>query len=188
VISTINGVYTNYINSLSFNWSNYWWIINRTFILGGIPFTFLTIIDFQRKLKKNVNEAKKLTNTINFIGNTSTHNTHQFVTDLKNESISVNENAFIYAIADGNYIDIHLFENNQIKKVSYRLNLSSLEKQLVSPNLIRCHRSYLVNLKKVNKITGNAQGLKLSFKNLSETVPVSRKYTPGIRDFFKLRK
>jgi DNA-binding LytR/AlgR family response regulator len=49
--------------------------------------------------------------------------------------------------------------------------------------IIRCHRSYLVNLMAVNRVDGNAQGLKLSFsKSLAMThiVPVSRSF---IADF-----
>ena len=50
-----------------------------------------------------------------------------------------------------------------------------------SSSLKRCHRSHLVNLKKVKNISGNAQGLKLELINQSEMVPVSRNYIPIIK-------
>ncbi len=185
VIATFNGIYTNYINALSFSWYNYWWIISRTFVLGGIPIAFITLLDYQRKVKFNTNQASNIIKKKKELLEDSKQTTHQISTDLKNEIFSFNENDFNYAIAVGNYIDMCFLDENTLKKVTYRITLSSFERQLEkSSNLIRCHRSFLVNLKKVEHITGNAQGLKLELKSQSEIVPVSRKYIPIVKQFF----
>ncbi len=185
VIATLNGIYTNYINSLPFSWSNYWWIISRTFVLGGIPIAFLTLLDYQRKTKLNSNQAHDILSTKKEFIKNSNETIHQISTDLKNETISFKENDFNCAIAFGNYIDMCILVENTLKRVTYRVTLSSFESQLEkSSGLIRCHRSYLVNLKKVENISGNAQGLKLELKNQSEMVPVSRKYIAIVRQFF----
>ena len=76
---------------------------------------------------------------------------------------------------------------NTLKKVTYRVILSSFEVQLKeASNLVRCHRSYIVNLKKVKNISGNAQGLKLELINQSEIIPLSRKLIPIVKQFFLL--
>ncbi len=184
-IATLNGIYTNFINSLPFSWSNYWWIINRTFVLGGIPIAFLTLIDYKRKAKTNRNEAHAILSSKKEFLVGSDETIHQFSTDLKNETITFSEADFNYAAAVGNYIDMCIFVENTLKKITYRVTLSSFEAQLEeSSSLIRCHRSYLVNLNKVKNISGNAQGLKLELKGQSEIVPVSRKYIPAVRQFF----
>ena len=184
VIATFNGLYTNYNNALSFSWSNYWWIISRTFVLGGIPIAFLTLLDYQRKEKLNRNQANAIiSNKKEFLNSNET--VHKISTDLKDESFSFNEDDFNYAIAVGNYIDVSILVENTLKRVTYRVTLSSFEAQLAeSSSLIRCHRSYVVNLKKVENISGNAQGLKFKLKNQSELIPVSRKYIPIVRQFF----
>lgn len=185
VIATFNGIYTNYINSLPFSWSNYWWIISRTFVLGGIPISFLTLLDYQHKAKSNRNQAHDIQNIKNAFIPKSNETAHQISTDLKSETISFREDDFIYAKAVGNYIDMFYLVENTLKRVTYRITLSSFEVQLgESSSLVRCHRSYLVNLKKVVNITGNAQGLKLELKNQSEIIPVSRKYIPIVRHSF----
>ena len=189
VIATFNGIYTNYINSLSFSWSNYLWIINRTFVLGGIPITFLTLLEHQRKDKLNRNKASDIISTKKEFLKNSNEIIHKISTDLKNETISFKEDSFYYAIAAGNYIDMCILVENTLKSVTYRVTLSSLEAQLEeSSSIIRCHRSYLVNLKKVENISGNAQGLRLMLKNQSEIVLVSRKYIPFVRQFFLKNK
>jgi hypothetical protein len=185
VIATLNGIYTNYINALSFSWSNYWWIISRTFVLGGIPVAFLTRIDYQRKAKSNTKQASDILTAKKAFTAHSSEIIHQISTDLKEETIRFEEDAFMYAMAVGNYIDMWILVENIPQKITYRLTLSSFEAQLRSLSLKRCHRSYLVNLKKIENISGNAQGLKLELKNHSEVVPVSRKYIPLVRQFFQ---
>jgi len=184
VIATCNGIYTNYINNLSFSWANYWWIINRTYVLGGIPLAFITLIDQQRKAKMNAGQAQTMLNSIKEFTKDTTETLHQIDTDLKNETISFSEDDFYFAVATGNYIDLYISEKDVFKKDTYRLTLSSFEAQLDTSTLVRCHRSYLVNLKKVKNITGNAQGLKLTLNDQLETVPVSRKYMPIVKQFF----
>ncbi|MGH1364576.1 MAG: LytTR family transcriptional regulator DNA-binding domain-containing protein [Calditrichia bacterium] len=180
-IATLNGLYANFINDLSFSWPNYWWIINRTFVLGGIPIAFLTTLDYNRKLRQHVKEASDIVGNLEEVERSSDEPVWKITTDLKDETFSVSEQFFMYAEAIGNYIEIHHIESSEVKKATYRLSLSSFEKQLSSDHLIRCHRSYLVNLKMVEDVSGNAQGLKLKLKELARLIPVSRKYIPTIK-------
>ncbi len=184
VIATLNGLYTNYINSLSFSWQNYWWIINRTFILGCFPFSILILVDSIRKERSNYKAAKII---LDIKGNK--HIPHVGIqwsinTDLKNESFTFNDKCFAFAEAHGNYIDFYFEDSDGIKFKTYRINLTAFEKQLSARYLFRCHRSYLVNLNKVTDITGNAQGLKLILNDKRYIVPVSRKYIPEVRQYF----
>ena len=41
-------------------------------------------------------------------------------------------------------------------------------------NIIKTHRSFLVNLLHIHSVSGNAQGYKLHLSNFDEPVPVSR--------------
>ena len=80
---------------------------------------------------------------------------------------------------------MYSLDENTLKKVTYRITLSTFEIQLKeASSLVRCHRSYMVNLKKVKNISGNAQGLRLELINQSEIIPVSRKYIPIVKQFF----
>lgn len=184
VIATLNGLFTNYINSLPFSWNNYWWIINRTFILGCIPFSFLILLDSIRKNQSNTKAAKAI------LGMRSTKDTVQtgmqwsINTDLKNESFTFNDIHFNYAAAHGNYIDFYFEDKGEIRFKTYRINLTTFEKQLNASYLHRCHRSYLVNLNKVTDVSGNAQGLKLLLDDNRTVVPVSRKYISEIKRYF----
>ena len=43
-------------------------------------------------------------------------------------------------------------------------------------HIFRSHRAYIININKIIKSTGNAQGLKLSLKHTDIRLPVSRSY------------
>jgi len=57
-----------------------------------------------------------------------------------------------------------------------RLPLKDFEIQLKAyPYILKIHRSYIVNLKAIKFISGNAQGYVLHLKNYPQkTIPVSR--------------
>ncbi|WP_319802323.1 LytTR family DNA-binding domain-containing protein [Flavobacterium sp. N1736] len=56
-----------------------------------------------------------------------------------------------------------------------RISLTQFEKQIAHyPHFFRCHRTYLVNMFKIEKVSGNSQGYLLSFHNTDAKVPVSR--------------
>ena len=185
VIAIFISIYSNYMNSIPFGWGSYWLILSRTCVLGFLPIAFITFFDYYQKVKSNLKLANNILKNKKEFLEDSKEAAHQLSTDLKNETFSFSEHDFNYAIADGNYTDVCSLDENTLKKVTYRVTLSSFETQLKeASSIVRCHRSYMVNLKKVKNISGNAQGLRLELINQSEIIPVSRKYLPIVKQFF----
>ncbi|MEL6866435.1 MAG: LytTR family DNA-binding domain-containing protein [Bacteroidota bacterium] len=182
VIATFNGLYINYINSLDFSWENYWFIITRTVMVGAIPITLYVLLSFNWKYSRMLQKADELNQNIKTKIAQAPPPVQIIQTNLKNETFSLTEQDFLFAKADGNYIEIHQLQQ---KPEVHRLNLADLEAQLTNPYMLRCHRSYLVNTKKVIKVTGNAQGLKLWLEEEALFVPVSRRYIGPIKKLFE---
>ncbi len=88
-----------------------------------------------------------------------------------------------YVEITDNYSTVFHQEEGRLKGELIRSSLHRLEKQLVGSQVVRCHRSYLVNLEKVQKVSGNAQGYKLHLLDGEILIPVSRKYS-DIRELF----
>ena len=80
---------------------------------------------------------------------------------------------FILQAAD-NYVEIHHLDEGKPCRTIIRNSLSSLEEILKPYGFLRCHRSYLVNLSLVERISGNAQGYRLHFPDAALSVPVAR--------------
>ncbi len=176
-ISTCNGLYINYLNNLDFSWGNYYWIIKKTYGLGLIPITIYVLADYSFKNNKTKHTADGLNKRTRRRDALKTSKRVTISSNLKDTSFVLDESQFLFAKSEGNYIEINTL--NEPVKV-YRLNLKELDHQIQSNYLLRCHRSYLVNLVRVERITGNAQGLKLYFPG-GLKVPVSRKYINQVR-------
>ena len=186
VITNFNSIYSIYRNSIPFSWDIYLLMLIRTCIVGVFPTAFITFLGYNQKLKSNLNLVSNILKNKKEFLKDSRHVTHQISTDLKNETFSFIENDFIYAIADGNYTDICFLDENKLKKETHRVTLLSFEIQLKEVfSLVRCHRSYMVNLNKLKNVSGNAQGLKIELINHSEIIPVSRKHIPIVKEFFQ---
>ena len=79
--------------------------------------------------------------------------------------------------AEGNYLEFYFWQNEQLNKQVKRISLSSLNEQLADvPYLVKTHRTYIVNLNYIKKITGNAQGYQLTLQHFNFKVPVSRSH------------
>ncbi|MEM7368166.1 MAG: LytTR family DNA-binding domain-containing protein [Bacteroidota bacterium] len=87
-----------------------------------------------------------------------------------------------YVEAMQNYVSVYYLEEDRLKKEVIRSTIANMESQLADSSMIRCHRSYLVNIDVIEKVNGNAQGLKLTLQAVSGTeIPVSRSYIPVLK-------
>lgn len=95
--------------------------------------------------------------------------------------LSLLPSELLFAESSGNYCTIYYLRNNVVEKQLLRLALKNLEEQINCGTIIRCHKSFVVNINKIINATGNAQGYKLTIEHTEATVPVSRSYISSIR-------
>ena len=104
-------------------------------------------------------------------------------TELKSETFKLAVASFIFAKAEGNYIEIWTKEGYNSKSSIKRMKLKEFEKELSNfTEICRTHRSYLLNITYIENVKGNAQGYKIKLKNCDEQVPVSRNYLASFND------
>ena len=170
------------------NWSLTYFIeeIRNTFLIGML-FTFIIVpLNFNRLYYLNFKKANsiKLTNNQKSIALKSSV---VFIeTQVKNDAFQLEVSNFQFAKADGNYLEIYLDKEGKTEKLFKRISIKNLYSKLSSyPFIIKTHRSYLINIYKVENITGNAQGYKLRIKDHSDVIPVSRKMIPFFEEKMK---
>lgn len=91
---------------------------------------------------------------------------------------------FLYAEAEGNYVKVfyRLAEGKRVSTKLLRITMKQAEEAVASASsIIRCHRAFLVNIRKVVRVDGNSQGYKLSLEGGGEEVPVSRAYAKEVK-------
>jgi len=147
--------------------------IRNTFLIGILFISILVPLNFNRLYSKNIKNANVLNASHDLLE--PVENSKLLIkTNLKNENLQLDINNLLFAKADGNYVELCLKEV-EAKKIILRITLKELESVLRPySNIIKTHRSYLVNMYHIKNITGNAQGYKLQLNNFNEIIPVSR--------------
>jgi DNA-binding LytR/AlgR family response regulator len=105
--------------------------------------------------------------------------------DSDKEKLNVNIDELLYISASSNYIEVFWEENGEFKKKLLRNTLKKVQNLFTGyDEFFRCHRSTLVNLKKIETITGNSQGYKLKFPN-EAYINVSRTKSKELKELLE---
>lgn len=98
-----------------------------------------------------------------------------------NDSISLTLNDLLFIEAEDNYISVSYLEKEILKKQLLRATMKYVEKDLNSEFVLRCHRSFIVNMYKVEKVIKDGHQMKLFIPELTYPIIVSRSYIPKIK-------
>ena len=137
------------------------------------------MVYFIEKYLANNNEhfATNFTKSIHQRTSISENTRIKILSKNNDETIIIDLKQLLCVKAEGNYLKVFFLKENIIKSKLIRNSISKIEEQLVVFEKVkRCHRSYIVNLDKVEKMTGNARNLNLHISNLDFTIPVSRSF------------
>ncbi|MDJ1505477.1 LytTR family DNA-binding domain-containing protein [Xanthocytophaga agilis] len=104
----------------------------------------------------------------------------ELIAENEKDRLIVKSSQLLYIESADNYCTVCIQTEGRITKELIRSSLTRLESQVSVSDIIRCHRSYIVNLEQVTRISGNAQGYKLHLLGLEETIPVARKYAKQV--------
>lgn len=99
------------------------------------------------------------------------------IAENEKDTVALDRDDLLAIESSDNYCTVFYRKKGVLAKELMRSSLNRLENQLGSGvPFVRCHRSYVVNLDQVERVSGNAQGYKLHLLNGQLTVPVARKY------------
>ncbi len=137
-------------------------------VIGSVPITISVLSRFAYLYKKYNREIKVTSNV--------PQNLYlKLVADNERDMLEIDN--LLYIESADNYCSVVFLQDDKPKKELLRSSLSRLEAQINDNRIIRCHRSYIVNLNLVSAVTGNAQGYKLHLEKAREIIPVARKYS-----------
>jgi len=103
---------------------------------------------------------------------------------LEKEKIEINRNKIIYIQSIGNYLKFCLCEPEaKMYKITKRGRLHTVEKELAPlPEFFRCHRAFIINLKRAAYLKGNMKNARVVFDGETEEIPVSRSFYKTLKD------
>lgn len=158
-----------------------------TFLIGIFPSVGAVVAGYVVRLRQYVRQAAELPihapvpAVAELAGTQQTEATSlTLVADNEKDTLTLQPDELLYIESSDNYCTVVYLKNGQPVKPLLRSSLSRLEGQIDRADVVRCHRSFVVNLDRVEKVTGNAQGYKLHLLGGQFQIPVARKYNDSL--------
>ena len=188
LIALLNLVYSWLLGFFNLNFLNFLAFIGITLSLGVFPVTISVLIKYYSALRQNVQEAQPLHDQLTQPHQLKAHHEGNLVLKTpEGEVLGQWPIDHILRIeAAQNYVELYHIANHEMQRILLRLPLKEVEQQAHNyQNLIRTHRSHIVNLQHVEEVTGNAQGLQVYLDHHQTPVPVSRSRIKAFQEQFK---
>ncbi len=98
----------------------------------------------------------------------------------KKEQLAITLNDLLFIEAQDNYVLVYYLERGNVKKQLLRATMKDVETNLKEDFVMRCHRSFIVNINKVEKVSKEGHYMKLFLPHIEDAIPVSRSYFKGL--------
>jgi hypothetical protein len=151
-----------------------------TFSIGIIPVTIMVVLNQNRLLKQYLDKAEEINKKIHSSEYlTKKDKTRDQIISLNSETgrdvLQIGLDDLLFLKSAENYVEVYWNDVTGIRTALLRSTLKRIENELeVYKSIFRCHRKYLVNIKKIDRITGNSQGYRLIYRDVKQRIPVSR--------------
>lgn len=156
-----------------------------TFVISIFPVVGVTVISHNRLMSNYLRDAGELNDILSRRKVSTTAGNVPLVITSGNgrQKVEVAPEDLLYIASEGNYADVRFLSEGRVGKAFLRSTMKHIEAQMQGQaNLFRCHRAFIVNLGRVEKVRGNSQGYRLMLEHSDKEVPVSRNYTREFRE------
>ncbi|WP_319479847.1 LytTR family transcriptional regulator DNA-binding domain-containing protein [uncultured Draconibacterium sp.] len=110
----------------------------------------------------------------------------EFESENKTEYFTLFLEQLILIKSANNYIEVIYKHNNELKKKLIRNTMKTTENLLQKyPEIIRCHRSCMVNKNYIKKVSRGSDGLVLNLFDYPQEIHVSRQYVLRLKEALK---
>lgn len=137
-------------------------------------------------LKKKVQKLEQNPEEDNKIESVEAAKEIEFESENKTEYFTLFLEQLILIKSANNYIEVIYKHNDQIKKKLIRNTMKTTEYLLKKyPEIIRCHRSCMVNKNYIKKVSRGSDGLVLNLFEYPQEIHVSRQYVLRLKEALK---
>lgn len=157
--------------------------VKKTSMVLLIPYTILWLYFALREKSRQVNHLQEKHRQRN---KTMPRNEMICFYDEKGDlRLSIDKNSVYYIESADNYVKIYYKVKGKLEHFMLRNSMKSLDEHISDRLMMRCHRSYMVNLDKVKVLRKSDEGLILDLDHEQiPNIPVSKTYSARVMDRF----
>ncbi len=141
-------------------WREFFIALRHTVSLAIIPYFLACLLIAVRKLSQKIKQEKK----------ELVFSSEQLLFKDENGKImlATKPSQLLFLKSENNYTSVFYLQNGKVEKKLIRTNLKKLERELTYPDLIRIHRSYMVNLQSIVGVHRKKRGFQIQLNKLPE--------------------
>jgi signal transduction histidine kinase len=187
-IGSINLYYTSFMTGMPLSLKTFFNFQLYTLSITFIVVSALTMVKYFKMVNFYRAEGLKVQEEVESIKEEEEKNPIAenpiivFKSENEKENLQIPLTSLLYIEAADNYCKFFYQINGKLTSSILRSSLKKIEEQVTYPELFRCHRTYIVQLKNVSRVSGNSQGYRLHFENINESVPVARRMNDEIHN------
>lgn len=154
----------------------------KIIMVSILPVSVLVVFNQNRLLRMNLKAAMEFNQRL--MDKIKPDNQKvTFESEYNEENVQIDISQLRLIKSANNYIDIYWVENGELKHRMIRSSLKKVEE--ITKNyryIFRCHRTAIINVKFIESVQGNSQGVKVCLQNVDFEVPVSRNNMNLLKD------
>lgn len=192
-IAVGNWLYSTFVFGWGLRWDVFCVFALFTLVIGLFPTVLFILLNQNRLLAIHLEEATEMNLHLQrSVSATESIETTEIVSLLSfqggtRESLELDSKDLLYIESDGNYIRVNYQKGGRTMQCLLRMTMKQAEEVTGgSPLVAKCHRAFLVNLRKVVKVSGNSQGYRLLLEGCPEEIPVSRAYSKQVKELIEI--
>jgi len=171
-------LYTKFLGIPKFDFD----LVIKLILTAVIPISALIIINQNRMLRSRLKRADEINKKLR------EHKLLQeeiinFVSDYQKDSLAIKVSLLLFIRSANNYIEVFWKEGDSVKNRMVRCSMAYSEELLKEYKfIIKCHRSYMVNITYIDRFEGNLQGYRLYFEKIDFPIPVSKSFASRLKE------
>lgn len=179
VIWSLSNIYKSELNIKEISLFQF---LTYTYLVGTLPvviFIFINEKNVREKREKRADEVNNRKKERLIEKKKILKKEVVIYSDNNKEHLVLNIDKLVYITSQGNYASFFLQgENGDLKEKILRVTLTKINAEFEDySNIIRCHKSYIVNANYISDISGNARGYLLNSDVIPFDIPVSRSFS-----------
>lgn len=176
-IAFVNWIYALYFyEQPQWDLLSYLVVAAYTIVIGLMPAIGVILYKQSQTLKSQIREVSQ-----NIIQ--TREGMAHLVSENEKDKLTIPRSQILMISSAGNYSEVFYERGDRLEKALLRSRISNLENALAAfPEILRCHRKYIINVDKVLHLDGNTQGYKVKLFHLTEAIPVSKSYAKAVNE------
>jgi DNA-binding LytR/AlgR family response regulator len=170
--------YSRVLGVLQFNFD----MVIKLILTAIIPISGLIIINRNKMLRSRLKMESEINKKL------KDHKLIQekiicFNSDYQKDSLAIKVSLLLFIRSANNYIEVFWEETGIVKRQMVRCSMAYAEEILKEHKfIVKCHRSFMVNINHIDRFEGNLQGYKLYFEHVDFPIPVSKSFASKLQE------